>query len=108
MSRACLAVFALVACQKLSAAPAAPPPEPTALQLLEEQVPASPTFTGQVVPARPALKAAEVQAAPSLASRAEDGKPEVNFALQHTRVSAKVSGSIARVEVTQLYKNPSA
>lgn len=106
MSRASLALFALVACQKLSTSA----PEPSALELINEQVPAAPTFAdirAGVVPARPSLKAMEVPAAPSLASKAADGKPEVNFALQHTQVSAKVSGSIARVEVTQLYKNPS-
>jgi len=107
MSRASLALFALVACQKLSSSPA---PEPLA-QPLVEQVPAPPAFADirqGVVPARPSLKSMDVQPAPTLSSRpGDDGKPEVNFALQHTRVSAKVSGSIARVEVTQLYKNPS-
>ncbi len=111
MSRASLALFALVACQKLSTST-----EPSALELINEEVPQTPTYaatrslsSGQVVvPARPALKSQEVQAAPSLSSKADDGKPEVSFALQHTQVSAKVSGSIARVEVTQLYKNPSA
>src|SRR5436190_9870629 len=100
MSRASLALLALVACQKLSS----PAPEPVAI----EQVAEPPSFADirqGLVPARPSLKSADVQPAPTLSSKpGDDGKPEVNFALQHTRVNAKVSGSIARVEVTQLYK----
>ncbi|MBL8956833.1 MAG: VWA domain-containing protein [Myxococcaceae bacterium] len=110
MSRASLALLALVACQKLSSPL---PPEPNGLALLNEDVPQTPVFAsastraapaqGQtVVPARPTLKSQEVQAAPTLSAR------EVNFALQHTQVNAKVSGNIARVEVMQLYKNPSS
>lgn len=42
--------------------------------------------------------------APSLHSR--DGKTVVEFPLAHTDVLADVTGDIARVEVTQLYRNP--
>lgn len=121
MSRASLAVFALVACQKLSPEAQAPQPqplEPTAYQLLNAGPPAAgPTFTRiaeltaarTVVQPRPGLRApADVQSAATLSAPVGDGKPEVNFALQHTQVAAKVTGSIARVEVTQLYKNPSS
>jgi len=34
------------------------------------------------------------------------GEAHVSFPLQHTKVYAQVSGNIARVEVTQLYQNP--
>lgn len=45
-------------------------------------------------------------ASSSLSSRGTDGKV-LEFPLQHTRVSAQVSGNVARVELTQLYQNPS-
>jgi Ca-activated chloride channel homolog len=43
---------------------------------------------------------------PKLESK--DGKAIVEFPLAHTSVMADVSGNIARVEVTQLYQNPTA
>jgi len=42
----------------------------------------------------------------SLSSRGADGKV-LEFPLQHTQISAQVSGNVARVELTQLYQNPS-
>ncbi|HEU4382869.1 MAG TPA: VIT domain-containing protein, partial [Anaeromyxobacteraceae bacterium] len=39
-------------------------------------------------------------------ARSENGERVVEFPLAHTRVYAQVSGNVARVEVTQLYRNP--
>jgi len=43
---------------------------------------------------------------PGLSARTGDGGTVVEFPLAHTRVYAQVSGNVARVEVTQLYRNP--
>ena len=36
----------------------------------------------------------------------EDGKPVLELPLKHTTVSARISGYIARVDVTQTFQNP--
>ena len=43
---------------------------------------------------------------PGFSARAGDGETVVEFPLFHTRVYAQVSGNVARVELTQLYRNP--
>ncbi len=43
---------------------------------------------------------------PGFSARVENGERVVEFPLGHTRVYAQVSGNVARVEVTQLYRNP--
>lgn len=43
---------------------------------------------------------------PGFSARSENGERVVEFPLTHTRVYAQVSGNVARVEVTQLYRNP--
>ncbi|HZY04620.1 MAG TPA: VIT and VWA domain-containing protein [Anaeromyxobacteraceae bacterium] len=43
---------------------------------------------------------------PGFSAREENGERVVEFPLAHTRVYAQVSGNVARVEVTQLYRNP--
>jgi Ca-activated chloride channel family protein len=43
---------------------------------------------------------------PGFSARSENGERVVEFPLAHTRVYAQVSGNVARVEVTQLYRNP--
>jgi Ca-activated chloride channel family protein len=43
----------------------------------------------------------------ALYGSAGEGKPVVDFPLKHTKVMTEVSGNIARVEVQQLYENPS-
>jgi Ca-activated chloride channel family protein len=43
---------------------------------------------------------------PGFSARNENGERVVEFPLAHTRVYAQVSGNVARVEVTQLYRNP--
>ncbi len=53
-------------------------------------------------PGRPAQSGA----IPRLVGRA-DGKDVLAFPLAHTRVSARVAGNVARVEVMQRYDNPS-
>jgi Ca-activated chloride channel family protein len=66
-----------------------------------------------VVAPRPALpepprrQAADAEQTPRLTGRSADGKDAVEFPLVHTRVVAQVSGNVARVEVTQYYRNPS-
>ncbi|MCU1277312.1 MAG: Vault protein inter-alpha-trypsin domain protein, partial [bacterium] len=52
------------------------------------------------------LPDAKHDGAPRLASN--DGKTTIEFPLAHTSVLADVTGNIARVEVTQLYQNPTA
>ena len=52
------------------------------------------------------LPDAKNDGAPRLASN--DGKTTIEFPLAHTSVLADVTGNIARVEVTQLYQNPTA
>jgi Ca-activated chloride channel family protein len=59
-------------------------------------------------PSLPEPRRPNADAAPSLAGRAEGASESVDFPLRHTRVLAEVSGNIARVEVQQLYVNPSA
>ncbi|HXU70788.1 MAG TPA: VIT and VWA domain-containing protein [Polyangia bacterium] len=55
-----------------------------------------------------ALPDAKNEGAPKLVAPADDGKTTIEFPLAHTSVLADVTGNIARVEVTQLYQNPSA
>jgi Ca-activated chloride channel family protein len=43
---------------------------------------------------------------PGFSARAGDGEDVVEFPLFHTRIYAQVSGNVARVELTQLYRNP--
>ncbi|MBK7864372.1 MAG: VWA domain-containing protein [Archangiaceae bacterium] len=115
MSRASLLLVSLVACQKLTSSP--PPAEPSAHALLDAQPAALPSFTRtvdplldeQLVAPRPELKSPrDLPGAPTLTARAEADRPGVDFALQHTEVRARVTGNISRVEVTQLYQNPSS
>ena len=61
---------------------------------------------GRVIPPDSSLPDAKHDASPRLA--AEDGKTTIEFPLAHTSVLADVTGDIARVEVTQLYQNPTA
>ena len=44
--------------------------------------------------------------APALHAKADDGKTVIEFPLARTSVLATVTGDVARVEVTQLYRNP--
>ncbi|HEY1587077.1 MAG TPA: VIT and VWA domain-containing protein, partial [Polyangia bacterium] len=55
-----------------------------------------------------ALPDAKNEGAPRLTSPGGDGKTTIEFPLAHTSVLADVTGDIARVEVTQLYQNPTA
>lgn len=43
---------------------------------------------------------------PGFSAKAEGGETAVEFPLFHTRIYAQVSGNVARVEMTQLYRNP--
>ena len=61
---------------------------------------------GQVLEPDATLPDAKHDGAPRLA--AADGKTTIEFPLAHTSVLADVTGNIARVEVTQLYQNPTA
>jgi Ca-activated chloride channel family protein len=64
----------------------------------------------RVVEPRPALAdprgAVAVRARAQLVGRS-DGRASVDFPLVHTRVSARVAGNLARVEVVQRWENPS-
>jgi Ca-activated chloride channel family protein len=51
--------------------------------------------------------AGEKRYTPRLTGRGPDGREVLAFPLVHTRVAAQVSGNVARVEVTQFYRNPS-
>ncbi|HEX6839236.1 MAG TPA: VIT domain-containing protein, partial [Polyangia bacterium] len=64
---------------------------------------------GRVVEPNAALPDAKPEGAPRLAAAdPSDGKTTIEFPLAHTSVLADVTGNIARVEVTQLYQNPTA
>lgn len=57
-------------------------------------------------PSVPAPKPPPDNEHPGLTSSRADGQPGIDFPLMHTEVRAEVTGNIARVELTQLYKNP--
>src|SRR5690606_25407747 len=87
------------------------PPDPSALELLTaHDVPSAQPLLARLadtvaVAPRPELRGPRE---PLEAPRLTAAGSAVPFALQHTAVKAKVSGTIARVEVTQLYQSPTA
>ncbi len=63
---------------------------------------------GTVIEPNASLPDAKSDGAPRLESPQGKDKTTIEFPLAHTSVLADVSGDIARVEVTQLYQNPTA
>jgi Ca-activated chloride channel family protein len=112
-------VLALVAVAGCQPTPATPPPVPGAAPAAKPSAEAfAPSRVDQLI-ARvrelggdhaidpdATLPDAKSDGAPRLASN--DGKTTIEFPLAHTSVLADVTGNIARVEVTQLYQNPTA
>ncbi len=88
--------------------PAEPSPAPALPPLPIPRVAAGNGF--RAVDPYPAIpdpgRPAQSGAIPRLVGRA-DGKDVLAFPLAHTRVSARVAGNVARVEVMQRYDNPS-
>lgn len=58
------------------------------------------------LPDAPRSPGGAADARASLAAPAADGRIPVDFPLEHTKVYAQIAGNVARVEVQQLYKNP--
>lgn len=86
---------------RVAAQPLAPP-MPTPAQKLAQHLSSLPH---EVLDPKPRLPAPPSSEAPRLSAR--DGDATIDFALAHTSVVARVTGNIARVEVTQRYQNPS-
>ncbi|HEX9105166.1 MAG TPA: VIT domain-containing protein, partial [Polyangia bacterium] len=116
-----LALVAVTGCQPSNAAqpapsaPSAATPTPSAQKTQEALAPSRvdrltarvrALAGGRAVEPDASLPDAKHDGAPRLA--AEDGKTTIEFPLAHTSVLADVTGNIARVEVTQLYQNPTA
>ncbi|HEY1586827.1 MAG TPA: VIT domain-containing protein, partial [Polyangia bacterium] len=113
-----LALVAVSACQSPNAAQSAPTSAPASPNSPKPQEAFAPSRVDQLIARARELsgnRAIEPDAtlpdaksggAPRLASN--DGKTTIEFPLAHTSVLADVTGNIARVEVTQLYQNPTA
>jgi Ca-activated chloride channel family protein len=115
-----LALVAVTGCQPTNSAPAAAPAAARAATATSREA-FSPSRVDQLIarvrelgddrPVEPndAIPDAKHDGAPRLAAPDPgDGKTTIEFPLAHTSVLADVTGSIARVEVTQLYQNPTA
>src|SRR5689334_18017864 len=116
-----LALVAVTGCQPSNSAPtaASPPARPATATSREafspsrvDQLIARVRELGDDRPVEPndAIPDAKHDGAPRLAAvdQSGDGKTTIEFPLAHTSVLADVTGNIARVEVTQLYQNPTA
>jgi len=109
-----LALFAVAGCQSSNAAQSpTPSPSPTKSQeafapsRVDQLIARARELTGnRALEPDATLPDAKSDGAPRLAS--DDGKTTIEFPLAHTSVLADVTGNIARVEVTQLYQNPTA
>src|SRR3954453_11170786 len=113
-----LALVAVAGCQPTPAASRTADKNPPALVPSKSQEGSSPSRVDDLI-ARvrelggdraidpdDSLPDAKHDGAPRLESN--DGKTTIEFPLAHTSVLANVTGNIARVEVTQLYQNPTA
>src|SRR5215475_6005004 len=116
-----LALVAVSGCQPTNAAQTAQPSKSTSPPATASREAFSPSRVDQLIarvkelgddrPVEPndAIPDAKHDGAPRLAaSDPGDGKTTIEFPLAHTSVLADVTGNIARVEVTQLYQNPTA
>src|SRR5947208_13443493 len=113
-----LALVAVTGCQNTNAAQSAPTAA-TPRSTATSREAFSPSRVDQLIarvkelgddrPVEPndLIADAKHDGAPRLAAE-QDGKTTIEFPLAHTSVLADVTGNIARVEVTQLYQNPTA
>ena len=116
-----LVLVAVAGCQGSSAATSQPDPPAAAPVASNRQEASAPSRVDQLtarvraltgnraIAPDPSLPDAKRDGAPRLAAAdPTDGKTTIEFPLAHTSVLADVTGDIARVEVTQLYQNPTA
>jgi len=113
-----LALVAVTGCQPSSAAKTEIDKKPAAAVPSKTQEDLAPSRVDQLIARVRALSGGatiepnaalpDVKSTGSPRLAAEDGKTTIEFPLAHTSVLADVTGNIARVEVTQLYQNPTA